>query len=77
MENQTQLINRRKFNEMKKYNIQQMNQFYAKLYHDAFQAGVRADKNSDFRITLYPILEHTKGIGPVLTKRLMAAAKDI
>ena len=61
---------------MKKYNIEQMNTFCGILHHRAFEAGVQAAANADLRIMLYKVLENTKGVGPILTKRIMEAAKD-
>lgn len=65
------LIDKKTFIKIKNYNISQMNNFCANIYHLGFKDGVDAGAKADLKILLYKILQETKGIGPVLRDRIM------
>lgn len=65
------LITKSQFAKIKKYNLQQMNNFCISMYHTGFEDGVDAGSKADLKILLYKIIEDTKGIGPILRKRLL------
>ena len=71
------LLNRKTYKEIKKYNREQMENFLRIVYTEGFRDGVDAGDRTDFRIKLSQVLNNTKGIGPILYSRIMENAKEV
>lgn len=71
------LLNRKTYKEIKKYDREQMENFLRTLYTEGFRDGVDAGEKTDFRIKLAQVLNNTKGIGTTLYNRIMENAKEV
>lgn len=71
------LLNRKIYKEIKKYDREQMENFLRTVYTEGFRDGVDAGDRTDFRIKLSQVLNNTKGIGTTLYNRIMENAKEI
>ena len=71
------LLNRKIYKEIKKYDREQMENFLRTVYTEGFRDGVDAGDRTDFRIKLSQVLNNTKGIGPTLYSRIMENAKEV
>ena len=71
------LLNRKTYKEIKKYNREQMENFLRIVYTEGFRDGADAGDRTDFRIKLSQVLNNTKGMGPTLYSRIMENAKEI
>lgn len=70
------IINRKTYKTIKKYDREEMNLFLAKVYQNGFKDGSEVGENTDFRIKLSEVLNKTKGIGPIMYDRIMEVAKE-
>lgn len=71
------LLNRKTYKEIKKYDREQMENFLRTVYTEGFRDGVDAGEKTDFRIKLAQVLRNTKGIGTTLYNRIMENAKEV
>ena len=71
------LLNRKTYKEIKKYDREQMENFLRTIYTEGFRDGVDAGDRTDFKIKLSQVLSNTKGIGPTLYSRIMENTKDV
>lgn len=71
------LLNRKTYKEIKKYDREKMENFLRTVYTEGFRDGVDAGEKTDFRIKLSQILRNTKGIGITLYNRIMENAKEV
>jgi len=72
-----QLINRKIYKEIKRYDRQEMENFLVNIYHQGYQDGVKDGEKADFKIKLVEILEKTKGVGPKMFDRIMQTVKEM
>lgn len=71
------LLNRKTYKEIKKYDREQMENFLRTIYTEGFRDGVDVGDRTDFRIKLSQVLNNTKGIGPTFYNRIMENAKEV
>ncbi len=50
------VINRKMYKDIKKYDRQEMERFLATLYKEGFQDGAKSGDNADFKIKLVQVL---------------------
>jgi len=72
-----QLINRKIYKEIKRYDRQEMENFLVNIYHQGYQDRVKDGEKADFKIKLVEILEKTKGVGPKMFDRIMQTVKEM
>lgn len=70
------VINRKMYKDIKKYDRNQMNQFCYNLYRQGFRDGAEAGDKADFKIKLIDILSRTKGIGDKTRDKILATLKE-
>ena len=68
-------VNKKDLIRIKKYNVKQMNNYCSSIYRSGVHDGVEASTKADVKILLHQILKNTKGIGPVLTERILSNLK--
>jgi hypothetical protein len=71
------LITRKQYKEIKKYDRQQMEIFLTNIYKDGFQDGVNAGDNADFKIKLVQVLQNTKGVGEKTIEKVLDTLKEM
>lgn len=75
-----QLLNRKTYKKIKKYDRQEMEIFSRTIYKEGFKEGFRegADlgQQADFKIELVQLLEDIKGIGPKTKEKILQAYKE-
>jgi len=71
------LINRKMYKEIKKYDRQEMERFLANIYKQGFEDGAEAGDNADFKIKLVQVLQNTKGVGEKTIEKVLATVKEM
>lgn len=71
------LLNRKMYKDIKRYDRQQMENFLKNIYSEGFRDGADAGDKADFRIRLSEVLNKTKGVGEILYDRIMENAKEV
>ena len=77
-----QLLNRKMFKAIKKYDRQEMEDFFRTIYEegfkDGFQEGAKSGSRADTKIELVQFLEHLeiKGIGEKTKEKILQAYKE-
>lgn len=71
------LINRKMYKEIKKYDRQEMERFLANIYKQGFDDGAEAGNNADFKIKLVQVLQNTKGVGEKTIEKVLATVKEM
>lgn len=72
-----QLLNRKMYKSIKKYDRQEMERFCKSIYSQGFNDGVEDGNNADFKIKLVEILNNTKGVGIKTFDNIMQVAKEM
>lgn len=79
---ENQLLNRKVYKDIKKFDRQQMENFFRETYeegfHKGFRAGADAGKKAVFKIQLVQLLEGMRGngIGPKTVEKILQAYKE-
>ena len=70
-----QLLNRKLYKEIKKYDRQQMEKFLRDLYSSGFKDGAEAGNKADTKIEIVQFLQHLdiKGIGEKTKEKILQA----
>lgn len=71
------LINRKMYKEIKKYDRQEMERFLANIYKQGFEDGAEAGDNADFKIKLVQVLQNTKGVGEKTIEKVLGTVKEM
>ena len=71
------LITRKQYKAIKKYDRQQMEIFLTNIYKDGFQDGANAGDNADFKIKLVQVLQNTKGVGEKTIEKVLDTLKEM
>lgn len=69
------LLNRKTYKAIKKYDRQEMERFVATVYSEGFQDGAESAEGADFKIKLVQLLRDTKGVGPKTTEKILDTLK--
>lgn len=75
MKEMPNLINRKDYKAIKKYDRNQMEMFLAKIYSRGFQDGAEAGEGADFKIKLVQVLQATKGVGEKTINNVLATLR--
>lgn len=74
------LLNRKTYKAIKKYDRQQMEDFFKTIYEegfkDGFKEGAKAAPAIDLKIELVRLLENVKGIGPKTKGKILSTLKE-
>lgn len=75
-----QLLNRKLYKDIKKYDRQEMETFLLNIYAEGFKDGCEKGANSvqqvDFKMELVQLLEGIKGIGEKTKEKILQAYKE-
>lgn len=75
-----QLLNRKTFKAIKKFDRQEMDNFFKNNYEhgfkDGFRSGTESGQQVDFKIELVQVLQATKGIGDKTIKKVLETLKN-
>ncbi len=71
------LINRKTYKAVKRYDRQEMERFLKDIYTQGFRDGAEAGSNADFKIKLVQVLESTKGVGEKTIKKVLNTLKKL
>lgn len=71
------LINRKMYKEIKKYDRQEMERFLANIYKQGFEDGAEAGDNADFKIKLVQVLQNTKGVGEKTIEKVLGTLEEM
>lgn len=70
------LLNRKIYKDIKKYDREQMEEYLRLVYKEGFRDGVESGNNADFKIKLVQVLNKTKGIGPKTIDKVLQTLKE-
>lgn len=70
------LINRKQYKAIKKYDRNEMETFLANIYRQGFSDGAEAGENADFKIKLVEVLQATKGVGEKTIKKVLDTLRE-
>ena len=71
------VINRKMYKDIKKYDRQEMERFLSTLYKEGFQDGAKSGDNADFKIKLVQVLQSTKGVGEKTIEKVLKTFKEM
>lgn len=70
------LMNRKMYKEIKKYDRREMEQFLVTMYSNGFEDGVNANAKVDYEIDLIEKLRSKKGIGGKTLQKILEAIRE-
>lgn len=69
------LLNRKLYKAIKKYDRQEMETFVKTVYSEGFKDGVKSAEKADFKIKLVQVLERTPRVGGKIIENALNTLK--